>query len=96
MPFDGNTYDRKQDSKRLSSLLKRVRLIMLQGNWRTLKELKDETGGTESSVSARIRDLRKEKFGGHEIERKRIVGGLYAYRLIRPELKQSEMFGGTQ
>ena len=93
MPFDGETYDRQQDGKRLLSLLERVKSIMLPGNWRTLKELKDQTGGTESSVSARLRDLRKDKFGGYEIERKRIVGGLHAYRLRVPVAKQSEMFG---
>lgn len=94
MPFDGVTYDRKQDSKRLLSLLDRVKSIMLSGNWRTLKESKDETGGTESSVSARLRDLRKGKFGGYKIERKRIIGGLHAYRLRISIVKQSEMFGG--
>lgn len=95
MPIDGDTYDRKQDGKRLLSLLERVKLIMLSGSWCTLKELKDETGGTESSVSARVRDLRKEKFGGYEIERKRIVGGLHAYRMRVTVATQFEMFGGS-
>jgi len=37
----------------------------------------------EASVSARLRDLRKAKFGGYRVERQRVREGrgLYHYRL---------------
>jgi hypothetical protein len=37
---------------------------------------------TGSGLSARVRDLRKARFGGYEVERKRIAGGLWAYRIV--------------
>jgi hypothetical protein len=48
--------------------------------------------GPEGSVSARLRDLRKDKFGGFEVERKRdsIEKGLFLYRLV-VESEQQEM-----
>ena len=50
------------DQERLSSLLERVKALMSDGNARTLAQIAQKTGGTESSVSARLRDLRKERF----------------------------------
>ena len=40
-------------------------------------------GGSEAGISARLRDLRKEKFGGYSIERKRSDEGLWWYRMER-------------
>lgn len=79
--FDGDTYDAKQDGPRLSGQLDRVRDLMADGDWRTLAEIATAVGGSEAGVSARLRDLRKDRFGGHVVERKRIDGGLWAYRL---------------
>jgi len=39
-------------------------------------------GGSEASVSARLRDLRKAKFGAHTIERQRVSAGLFRYRMV--------------
>jgi hypothetical protein len=36
----------------------------------------------ESSVSARLRDLRKPRFGGYQVERKYVFKGCFAYQLI--------------
>jgi hypothetical protein len=60
---------------------------MSDGEWRTFKQLINEAAvqgvyPSENGVSARIRDLRKPKFGGHRVDKKRISGGLYAYRLV--------------
>lgn len=85
MPFDGNTYDPSSDKKRLSTQFVRVRSAMLDGTWHTLAELRDKAGGTEAAVSARIRDLRKEKFGGHTVLRRRkgdAKQGLWEYCLV--------------
>lgn len=83
-PFDGDTYERAQDLKRLSSQLDRAREVMRSGRWYTLAHLAGLTGGSEASVSARLRDLRKAKFGAWTVERRRVEGGLYEYRLQQP------------
>lgn len=83
MNFDGATYNRELDSERLGRQLDRVRSILLQcrGRWLSLQELSQRTGAPEASVSARLRDLRKERFGGYEIETRRVKGGLFVYRM---------------
>ncbi len=85
--FDGHTFDSSLDGERLSSLLKRVETLMSDGQWRFLEEIAKQTGGTESSVSARLRDLRKPKFGGYRVERRRFgipESGLFEYRVLPP------------
>jgi hypothetical protein len=57
---------------------------MLDGKWRTLKDIEVATKSPQSSISARLRDLRKPKFGSFIVERKRVKGGLYAYRVLHP------------
>jgi hypothetical protein len=83
--FDGPALTRS-DEKRLGGHLARVYAVMRDGRWRTLGELAELVGASEAGVSARLRDLRNEKFrvvfpnGG--VERRRVVGGLYEYRLL--------------
>lgn len=79
--FDGKTYEEEHDRKRLEGQLERVRKVMLDRRWHTIPELAKLVGGSEAGVSARLRDLRKPKFGGHEIERERVAGGLFRYRM---------------
>lgn len=60
--------------------------MMLRGDWVTLEEVMRETGDDSSaSVSARIRDLRKERFGGYVVERRRrgdAEAGVHEYRVV--------------
>lgn len=79
--FDGATFDPAQDGPRLSRQLAAVRTLMAYGEWRTLAEVAGAVGCSEASASARLRDLRKARFGGHMVERQRLTGGLYQYRL---------------
>jgi hypothetical protein len=79
--FGGATYDPAQDHKRLSGQLLRVYMLMRDSRWRTLAQIKAEVGGSEASVSARLRDLRKDDYGAFVVDRERIDGGLYTYRL---------------
>ena len=81
--FDGATYEPEKDEVRLTGQLERVWSALSKGGWWTLRALSEEARGTEASVSARLRDLRKERFGAHTITRRRVDGGLYAYRLER-------------
>lgn len=80
--FGGSTYDPVQDEKRLTTLYQRVFALMKDGKFRTLREIQERCGGSEASVSARLRDCRKEGFGSHTVNRKRVDGGLYQYQLI--------------
>jgi len=66
-----------------------LKSIMLRGHWKTLPGLqvdvkkKCDVWLSETTVSARLRDLRKSKFGGYEIERRRMKNSkLYQYRLV--------------
>jgi uncharacterized membrane protein len=53
------------------------------GDWWTLAELARATGYPEASISARLRDLRKPKFGGYTVERQYVERGLFRYRVTR-------------
>jgi hypothetical protein len=79
--FGGATFDGKRDGDRLRKQLNAVRSIMLRSGWVTLAYLAKEVGAPESSVSARIRDLRKLQFGGYTIERRYKDRGLWEYRV---------------
>ncbi len=82
--IDGETVDVQADHVRLITLLARVRNLMEDGQWRTLEEIQGRAGGTEASVSARLRDLRKAKHGGYTVERRRrgeLAAGLHEYRV---------------
>ena len=83
--FDGDTYDHDLDFLRLKRQLDRVFYVMSDGNWRTLPAIAKVTRGSEASVSARLRDFRKPKFGEHQVNR-RARGdrkkGLFEYQLI--------------
>lgn len=84
--FDGETYDYQRDGARLHKQLQRVYELMRDGEWRTLDEISHLTGDPQSSVSARLRDLRKERHGAHDVERRYVRRGLYVYRvLVRSE-----------
>jgi len=81
---DGETYDPAQDCVRLNAQMARVWLAMRDGTWRTLDEIATMTADPPASVSARLRDFRKQANGSHRVERQRIRygSGTYQYRLI--------------
>ena len=85
--FDGETYNPQLDARRLSSQLARVSAVMADGAWRTLDDIAALTGDPSlPAVSARLRDLRKERYGAHVVERRRIghhSAGLFQYRISK-------------
>jgi hypothetical protein len=90
--FDGETFDPSKDGPRLTNQLMRVLAVMQDGNWHTLASIAEQISyppydrASEAGVSARLRDLRKIRFGGYHIDRRRVKeAGLYEYRLIKPE-----------
>jgi hypothetical protein len=82
--FDGETYNPSRDRVRLGTQLIAVWTEMIQGRWMSLADLAHVTGYPEASISARLRDLRKPRFGAHTIERRRVAdhSGTYHYRLV--------------
>jgi len=86
--FDGVTFEPDLDEERLTQQLGRVRLLCLDGQWRTLDEIGAAIGAPPASVSARLRDLRKARFGGYRVERQRRGlprNGLFEYRVLSPD-----------
>jgi len=81
--FDGETYLKERDGERMASQLERVRALMSDGHWRDLETIRIRCGGTTASVSARIRDLRKTRFGACNVERRHVAEGWWEYRLVR-------------
>jgi hypothetical protein len=77
----GPAYDAARDGPRLQAQMARVYALMRDGRWRTLAEIAEATGDPPASVSAQLRHLRKPRFGGHRVEKRRRVGGLWEYRL---------------
>ena len=82
--FDGRTFSDAQDGERLRTQLFRVRMLMLDGAWRTLAEIETKLDCPQASISARLRDLRKEKFGALTVDRQRRTRGTFEYRVTRP------------
>lgn len=86
--FDGKTYNEKRDHSPLKVQLDNVRSVMFDGQWHTLAELAahPRIDALATSCSARLRDLRKTKFGSYVIK-KRIRAGtkrLWEYKLTIP------------
>lgn len=79
--FGGKTYEPERDYVRLAGQLKRVRDVMRDGQWWTLRGLAYAVGATEAAASARIRDLRKKQYGSHTVERRHVANGLHEYRM---------------
>lgn len=84
---DGYTYSRDLDYDRLNGQAHRVWNVMRDGDWYTLARIAAITGDPEASISARIRDFSKPKFGGVPHERRRVEhdgkrSGQFEYRLV--------------
>lgn len=80
--FDGLTYMPRLDGPRLAKQYLSVFELMSDGHFRTLRQIAELTRCPESSVSARLRDMRKPRNGRHTVEREYAGEGLWYYRLI--------------
>lgn len=91
--FDGQTARDAQTQQRLRGQLPCVRHLLSDHQWWTLPQLVaalDQRHGItakEQGVSARIRDLRKGKFGAHTIERRERAHepGVWEYRMVEDQ-----------
>lgn len=93
--FDGATFSATRDGSRLAQQMGRVRRFMADGVWHTLAEIAAECDAPEASVSARLRDLRKPRFGAWTVERRYVSAGLYEYRLSQPAVSTPSGAAGT-
>ena len=83
MRFDGPDYDEKLDQARLTGQNLKIFNLMRDRHWRSLNEIGSSLDEPESSVSAQLRHLRKARFGGHTINKKRRGNsGTWEYQLI--------------
>lgn len=87
--FDGKTFEPARDEVRLSGQLARVYNCMRDGRWRTLSEIRYALSyegltpkDSEAGISARLRDLRKKRWGSHVVNRRRRGVGLWEYQVI--------------
>lgn len=90
----GPAYDRNLDEPALADQRNRIREFMLNaghaGYWVTLAEIHEHTGYPEASISAQLRHLRKERFGGYEVQkRRRAEQRVWEYRLEPPRAKDA-------
>lgn len=79
---EGKTYSWQLDGVRLAGQKQRVFDLMRDGRYRTLARIAEVVGGSEAGVSARLRDLRKPQFGAFDVQKRRVAGGIWEYRLI--------------
>lgn len=80
--FGGATFQEDRDGARLFGQLREVFTLMCDGQWRTIEQIALVVNGTEAGISARLRDLRKKRYGGHTVERQYVGKGLWRYRLL--------------
>jgi len=78
--FDGSDVT-EADAPRLTGQLQRIYDYIKDGEWHTLQQIASTTGAPEASVSAQLRNLRKPRFGAHQITKTHVGEGLYLYRL---------------
>lgn len=85
--FNGPDYQPELDFSRLKNQLRDIRVLMSDGNWRTLSEIERVTGHPAASVSAQLRHLRKERFGSFVVNKRRSGdkrSGLFEYQVLPP------------
>ena len=82
--FEGSDYSKSLDKKRLTGQILRVFHVMKDGKFRSLKEIETMLGDPQASISAQLRNLRKDRFGGYNVNKRRRgdrTSGLFEYQL---------------
>lgn len=94
----GPDFDERLDGERIRTQLDCIREYMLSVGWKSLQEIKSVLRYPESSISAQLRHLRKERFGAYVVEkRRRGLSGTWEYQVSKPILpaiqgEQTSMF----
>jgi hypothetical protein len=88
----GPAYDENLDGDRLRKQHNAVKNLMLDGKWRTLREISQALDYPESSISAQLRHLRKVRFGCYTVlkQRRYLMGersaGTWEYKVLEPKV----------
>ena len=56
--------------------------LMKDGKFRTLADIEKATKIMQTTISATLRHLRKQKYGAHKLNKRRSIGKQYEYQLI--------------
>lgn len=95
-PINSPAWEDRFDKMRIRGQRRRVFDLLYQRRWYTLHEaaqaLPDDS---EAGISARIRDFRKARYGGFDVQRRRRRegGGTWEYRILPPLGGQMEIPG---
>lgn len=84
---DGLTYEAEHDQDRLRFQFYRIKRLMSDQRWRSLSEISALTATPATSASARLRDLRKRRFGCYRVDRRPRFDrryGVFEYRVLPP------------
>jgi hypothetical protein len=85
------------DQLRLGKQAQEIFALMCDAEWRTLHEIREATGHPTTSISAQLRNFRKDRFGAHTVNRRRRPsnpeGGTYEYQLITNKIVNHEAYG---
>lgn len=87
MHFNGAVYEPCFDEVRLTKQHQIIKELMLDGKWRSLREISYITGFPECSISAQLRNFRKARFGSYLVDKRRIGNprsGYWQYCLKEP------------
>ena len=79
--FDGDDYVADRDNARLINQIDKVRMYMENAGYLTVKQIAADLKQPEPSVSAQIRNLRKDRFGARTVNREYRGNGCYAFKL---------------
>tara|TARA_R110000751_G_scaffold17042_6_gene53133 strand:- start:2312 stop:2620 length:309 start_codon:yes stop_codon:yes gene_type:complete len=83
----GPAYKAEIDGVRIGKQHEVIRDFMLHVGYRTLAEISKALDYPESSISAQLRHLRKEKFGSYVVSKRRRVSnqGTWEYSVASPD-----------
>lgn len=83
---DGETYEPPRDYHRLNRQMIQVYTVVADEEWWQIQPIQQKIvdygiWAEQTSISARLRDFRKAKFGSHGMIKENLGGGLWQYRL---------------
>lgn len=71
-----------EDDDRFKFQYDRIFKLMHDRKWRTLGEIEAATGYLQTSISAQLRFMTRQEFGGHTKNRERMPNKLYKYQIV--------------
>lgn len=77
----GPAYVKSLDGKRIKKQHEVIRDFMLGNGWKTLSEIETVLGYPQASISAQLRHLRKDRFGGFTVDKRRRTVGTWEYHV---------------